>query len=330
VIVHQNLEAIYWRLSSKREGLNQIIKFNNHEYVLQTSPPWIKYESMIYWYQHLSDDPDFDIHEYIIEHGTKLFDSNSNDNFIFLSKALLDILNHPTNEERLHDFNLYDHSKVEYVSETLNKITSKPVCNFYQHLLTTGKSFKFPFTNNFYCSNYSINRLSYIAGKHVYNIILESNINNFNPNDIFKPGKNQKKFMSFFYQSIMAYLSSKIINPYLKCDMYQDLSRKLNDTKTSEVLKKKIKLTLNILDGQSKLQILLKGQTTRTIYSSSFLAGHILADSIFDKFYKTGDSMFDYIISLITSGDLSKIRFLELKTLVFPNNEYRLQKKRFF
>ena len=33
---------------------------------------------MIYWYENLCDDPDFDIHEYIIENGKKIFANTRN------------------------------------------------------------------------------------------------------------------------------------------------------------------------------------------------------------------------------------------------------------
>jgi hypothetical protein len=51
-IIHQNLDEVYWKLHEiEIEKHNQIIQFNEWEYSLQTSPPWIKYESMIYWYE---------------------------------------------------------------------------------------------------------------------------------------------------------------------------------------------------------------------------------------------------------------------------------------
>ncbi len=329
-IVHQNLEAIYWQLAKNGVPDDPIVKFNQSEFVIQTSPPWIKYESMIYWYQHLSDDPSFDIHEYIIEFGTKLFDSNAQDNFLFISKAFLEILNQPVTGEILLDYNLYDHSGLSYVSKKLKKVAPKSVANFYARLLLTGKSFKLPYSNDFYCSNYSVNRLSYLAGKRVFDLIIKLNNPGFKEQQIYSKGGNEKRFIFFFYQSLMGYLSSKILNPYLKCDMYQDLARQLSALKNKPALKKKLQLTLDILDGHSRLHILLKSQTLRVIYSSAFLTAHIVADSIFENFYKTEKKEFYRIMDLVTNGDLSRNRFIELKSIVFPNNEYKIQKKRFF
>ena len=55
-----------------------IVSFSQNEFCIVSAPPWVKYESMVYWYENLCDDPDFDIHEYIIENGKKIFCLYSN------------------------------------------------------------------------------------------------------------------------------------------------------------------------------------------------------------------------------------------------------------
>ena len=68
--------------------MDKVLKFNKREYILLTSAPWLKYESQIYWYEHLSEDPEFDIHEYIIENGALNFSENVPENFYFLCQHL--------------------------------------------------------------------------------------------------------------------------------------------------------------------------------------------------------------------------------------------------
>ncbi len=80
-VIHQNLDEVYWKLIKK--DLEQgIISFSQDEFCIVSAPPWIKYESMIYWYENLCDDPDFDIHEYIIENGAKTFSDDTKENFL--------------------------------------------------------------------------------------------------------------------------------------------------------------------------------------------------------------------------------------------------------
>ena len=69
-IVHQNLDNVYWELHKSafdQKLKSHVVKFEADEYSLQTAPPWVKYESMIYWYEHLLEDPEFDIHANGIE-----------------------------------------------------------------------------------------------------------------------------------------------------------------------------------------------------------------------------------------------------------------------
>lgn len=65
-VIHQNLDSVYWRISPRQknnqEG-NVVVRFQDNEFSIQSSPPWIKYESMIYWFENLTEDPEFDIHE---------------------------------------------------------------------------------------------------------------------------------------------------------------------------------------------------------------------------------------------------------------------------
>ncbi|CAN0336872.1 unnamed protein product, partial [Chrysoparadoxa australica] len=69
-IIHQNLDEVFWKIHEVEiEKHNQIVKFGDLEFSLQTAPPWIKYESMIYWYENLSDDPEFELHDYILNTG---------------------------------------------------------------------------------------------------------------------------------------------------------------------------------------------------------------------------------------------------------------------
>ena len=70
---------------------------------------------MIYWYEHLSDDPEFDIHEYVFESGLKSFDSNIDENFFNLSQHLNKIFNLPLKPEEIENFNLYDHTRLAFI-----------------------------------------------------------------------------------------------------------------------------------------------------------------------------------------------------------------------
>ena len=123
IIVHQNLENLYWNIYEQSEqdaAKSLVVKFSDYEFSLQNSPPWIKYESMIYWYENLCDDPEFDLHEYIIETGLKSFNGNIYENFFYLCKKLNSTLDLNLEKEELENFNIYDHQSLDIVLEKIN------------------------------------------------------------------------------------------------------------------------------------------------------------------------------------------------------------------
>ena len=137
------MEEIYWRIYDDNEPLaseSSIVKLSDSEFSLQNSPPWIKYESMIYWYENLCDDPEFDLHDYIIETGMKSFNGNIYENFFYLCKKLSDTLEFNLQDEELEDFNIYDHRGLETI---LTKIDihgiSEKNKTFYQDLIHHGR-----------------------------------------------------------------------------------------------------------------------------------------------------------------------------------------------
>ena len=124
-IIHQNLDEVFWKLNTMDQvggWGDKIVKFNSQEFCLQTSMPWIKYESMIYWYENLCEDPEFDLHQYIIETGSKLFSSNIQDNFLLILQKITNQLNLDVTDSELEDFNLYDHQKINIMLHIVNAL----------------------------------------------------------------------------------------------------------------------------------------------------------------------------------------------------------------
>ncbi|MDH4467417.1 MAG: ChaN family lipoprotein, partial [Bacteriovoracaceae bacterium] len=135
LIIHQNLENPYWKIVNNHKGLKQykILKFNPNEYCIISSPPWMKYESMCYWYENLMDDPDYDIHEYIIENGLKIFTGTTAENFLLLCKHLSTNFHLKIPEKDLN-FNVYDHSSLDFIENEINKNFDGHLKQFFHYL----------------------------------------------------------------------------------------------------------------------------------------------------------------------------------------------------
>lgn len=326
-IIHQNLDEVYWKLKEIKSE-NQIIKFNDFEFCIQTSAPWIKYESMIYWYENLSDDPHFDIHEYIIEQNAKLFTDDVNYNFLYLCQEILKSFNIEAIKEDQENFNLYDQTNLEYILTKIDSLKKASARNFYKGLVQRGKPFKIPFTADYYCPSYSINRLSYLAGIHIHTIILKAK--KVKHENILLGNDQVKKFLYLIHRFMMAYFSSKIINPYRKCYLYQDILREYQNSNVTKIKKKYFKLTLDILDHQDNLKNLLKNNYIRIIHSTAKLIGFILSDNIYDNHYHKNSWEFSQFIYYLTRADLNEESFWQILRIILPSDIYQKQKKRFF
>jgi hypothetical protein len=109
----------------------------------------------------------------LLKMGKKLFGDDVHENFFQLTSEVLGLINFPINEERLETFNLYDHTSLEYLSDYLTENFDPKLNRYYNKLISNNYSFKFCGDDTIYCSSYSLNRLSYLAGIFLYQIKLE-------------------------------------------------------------------------------------------------------------------------------------------------------------
>ncbi|MBT3981365.1 MAG: ChaN family lipoprotein [Bacteriovoracaceae bacterium] len=328
-IIHQNLDHVYWKLKDAKIK-SSIVKFSNSEFSIQSSPPWIKYESMVYWYENLIDDPDFDIHEYIMETGSKTFSSSTVDQFHTLCHEIYKSLNlRPHIKDKIENFTLYDHRKIDFIQRQIDKIKDKKSSTLYQKLLTTSKLFKIPFTSSYYCPLYSINRLSYLAGAHLYFSSL------IDPNEFDQcliSGSREKKFLAILNLNISCYISSKIINPHRKCDHYRNLIKKRDHykkTKSSEY--KAYQVATELLDETTSVDQIFKNCSLSLYWKVGSLIGHLLGDILFDKLHERNpDKVVTYIRDHIFISNMGELKWETTKNHLLPTKAFKMRKKRFF
>ncbi len=322
-IIHQNLDEVYWR-EIQNNQTNKIIKFTDNEFCINSAPPWIKYESMIYWYENLCDDPDFDIHEYIIENGKKIFSEDTHENFFHICHEMIKAIKIDFNVDELEDFNLHDHTRLEYIEEKIFEFKDVGIANFYQHLVLTGQSFRLPDQNTFYCSSYSMNRISYLAGIHIYHYFL--NKNNNDAYTILAGNSQEQKFVHLVLESLFAFFFSKVINPHRKCEMYIDLRNSQGLTKVEQT-KKILTAAINSLD-ESDLEGNFKGFHIETIHESALFVGHILGEYLYEHVFTKSKKINLEADFLNTTPD--NFSFQRIKKLLLKDNPYKTHQKRYF
>lgn len=313
-IIHQNLDEVYWKLikEDKEEG---IISFNENEFCINSAPPWIKYESMIYWYENLVDDPDFDIHEYIIETGAKIFTDDTQEGFLNICLDLIGHLDLEIESDYIEDFNLYDHTQLEFIEKKLHKKLPTVLFNFYQELLTNNFSFRLPIQPIFYCSSYSMNRMAYLAGIHILHYFFKKN--KIDTLAILCSKSSTKKFILFCYEAVIAYFFSKIINPHRKCNMYKDL---ISSDEISQA-----ELAIKILNT-NKISLHLTGTKIKDYHNAALIVGHILGEYLYQKAYnKSNQEKLDLSFTKISNKD-----FCLFKNNLLSEFKYLEHSKRYF
>jgi uncharacterized iron-regulated protein len=320
-IIHQNLEEIYWRLPHSEKS--EVIQLKSGEFHLQTSPPWIKYESMVYWFENLTDEGASDLYLQTITSGLKSFDANAIDHFSLITKKINYKLKLKNNDLDLEDFNLFDQNKLQLMTKKINLIKNLKLRKYYTFLISNHQSFKLPSENSLYCPNYSINRLSYTCGLFIFSK-LKNNQGIYREELLIS--KDQKDVFSYLVdQSFMGFLFSKIINPSRKCDLYLDLIEKSQTSKKNKE-KQNYSNAVSFLSG-SRFFALPKNLSDLHIIGKYI--GHLYAHYFFNWLQNDEKSALKFIKWYFDHEKTSHLRPLLLKKNI-PMKNFRKDKKKFF
>lgn len=320
-IIHQNLDTVFWALEEKKSKAD-IIAFNESEFSLQNSPPWLKYESMIFWYEHLSEDPEFDIHNYVIETGKLLFNNDIYDNFLFLLNKIRDSLNLKSTPQNLDDYTLFDYYSLDKVLAQIEKNSSSTQQEMYQKALLQGEVFSLPNTQAYYCSSYTITRLAYLAGVHLLKAYSQK---------VCIVGEHSKRalFSQLFKESIFGYIGSKILNPSRKCNMYQDYKTISTDAMATARARKIAQQILSIVDAPHNTPELISKNSHLENYFLSQRLGYFLAEIISQHLTENDVKRFNEIIQTILASNNHSTDLISVIKMMtqFP---YKKSKKPYF
>lgn len=329
-IIHQNTDEVYWKLvREKKLKPDLIVQYNMREFVLINSPPWLKYESQIYWYEHLADDPEFDIHEYIIETGTLKFSDNIFDNFAYFCHEITNTLELDIPIHEIEDFRIYDQQSLKKVKAAIANTKSKKAINFYNMLIEHGKTFKLPGKKSYYCSSYSINRISYLAGIHIYQASLK--IPEKEVIELFSKRNRTGLFVYLVHNYISAYFCSKLFNPYRKCNMYKDFQFMARKNKTLKSCDREVFETcIKLCNKRVLVNDELKGLSLYQLHKTARKISHMIADIIFDYFFAAKRKEYEQVIQLVLNDDYSNENFVDLINEIGKFVEIKKLKKREF
>jgi hypothetical protein len=330
-IIHQNLDSITNKQNSFWNFKEKILQFSDNEYSLQNTPPWVKYESLIQWYENFNEDPDFDFHEIVIKKGYRIMGEDAQSNFIFISREILKFLNPQyldVSNKELVNYHILDMGKINQCSKKINQIKKYNLKKFYTYLLTSGEMFLIPSSNDYYIGHYGLNRFCSLVGHHIMKIIYNyhfqygaNNQHQYNYIDqlIIKYRPSPYKFLYFTQLQILAYLSSKIINPFKKCELYLNLKGNHEDC-------------LKIIDEKFSIKRHLEKYSLEKIYQSGKIVGNFLGEFLYSRLAhkKLSEQEKEILILQLMSPWTEEEIFLKVKKKILQNTNYKKSKKNLF
>lgn len=330
VIIHQNLDDLYWPLAESNKGheLN-VVQFSQSEFAIQSSPPWVKYESMLYWYENILDDPEFDIHEIILQSNAERFGENNEEIFIYLLNGVAEFFRFvsDSNNEDLENFNLYDLDNFEFLHNKLEQELSEELLIFYKKLMEEGMAFKTPLQNSLYCSNYSINQLSFLCG--VYSLsVLGKNYQETEKDFLKNP--TELIFPFFFQKSTIGFIGSKVINPYRKTDLYLDLQASEHADKKNHNRKGIYQRVQEIIDRPQDAKKILSQADLFESYLIAKRAGFICGEILFNEVQEEKPEVFKTTITRLMQEKCNLNNFTNTIEELKKNSSLLNSKKRLF
>ncbi len=323
-IVHQNNDQLFWR-QQEHKRWSELMAFSPHEYCLQTSPPWIKYESFLYWYESMAEDPDFDLHEQIFESGVKALSSDTNEHFYFILRELSDLMGFNFSQEDLKDFNLKDYYDLERVKDIAEENYNKGWQKFLLKLIEKNESFKMPGLNTYYCPQYSFNRLITLAGMHLVALL-----NPAMDSVEFRLTKVSDFFVSYVYQNSLSYFFSKFFNPHRKCDLYMDLKGKAESKRTYKNYRKQILYALSILEEKAYPSVLFK-EGLLFNYGVAKILGKLLGEYLYRQQLDPANQLSAEVFRESLLPEVPSLETLSKKIgQVLKSDSFLTERKRFF
>lgn len=322
LIIHQNLDSPYWKVFKKINNVHHqsLIKFNNREFCILSSPPWMKYESQCYWYESLLDDPEYDLHEQKIDFSLKALSSNTIDNFLMLCEHIIKTHQLKIPKQKLH-FALYDFTKMNFIEKFITQKYSHSCAKFILQVIEQKGLMLLPGEDKIFCANYSVNKLAKLAGAYIFQFY---NKKYFSLEKIISKHDKHSFFCFYTLYFFYAHFFAKSINPYIKCDLFLDLK---------DMTKKNasIKLALNTLEIMDVNANEIKKTSYLNLYLAAQKIGELSAESFLHLIFSSKDKFDpkqfqnDMINTSFSEDFICKFLCSKL-----PRPWFKLQRKRFF
>ena len=309
--IYLNSEEIYFSLAQKDlEARVEVVRFNDRQFCLLTSPPWVKWHSYLMYleenfdvdleWDEADDEEDFDWH---VDHTDHVRD------LVRMIAAAIEV------SIKVDDIEVYSlgDPQAHYAVE---KMFSNQHLSIARALIRNDMGFYLPHEGFFYLSKSTVNHAASLAGQFVHAKISSRDQILWSFPDDFK---------KMIWVEAMAFLLSKFINPKRKSQSMADLKKQLEAFDKRDHGREPLLLALDqkmveLLHIYSEKRV---EQTYVPVNKSSYLmAAKFSGEIVGDRFFKLYQKKIIDIIEIrsllqkdLSSKDFDSYYMAQLKKL---------------
>ncbi len=310
VCFYLNSEEIYFQLAEvKKENKIEVVKFNDREFCLLTSPPWVKWHSYLMYLEE-NFDVDLELEEDDEEFGFVKMDHT--DHVSDLVKMIAAALTVEIKTDAIEVYSLNDPQALIATKKILNPVEFE----LAHSLIRDDRSFYIPKQGFFYLSKSTVNHAASLAGQYIHARYSQRQELYWSfPND----------FTVMIWVEAMGFLLSKFVNPKRKSQSMADLKKQLQAFDKEDRAREPLLLALDqkmiellaVYSEKREVKLFAPSQKASYLHAAAFM-GEILGDRYF-VLYQQEILDIDNIKSLLSkdlkSPDFQSFYIAELKRL---------------
>ncbi len=305
-----NSESIYFQLAEKnQENQVEVVQFNEREFCILSSPPWVKWHSYL---MYLEENFDVDLEWEDEDHDSWEFQIDHTDHVSDMVKMISTAIGVQTDANAVEVYSLRDPQALVVIK----KILKNEEFGLAHSLIQSDRSFLIPQRGFFYLSKATVNHAATLAGQYIHSVLCgrEKVMWNF-PED----------FVRFIWIEAMAFMLSKFVNPKRKAQSMADLKKQLEAFNQEDrgreplllALDQKMLELLSVYAGQLKDQAFRPSDKSSYALAAKFI-GEILGDRYFVLYEKQIldiDSIRALLREDLKSPDFTNFYYDQLKKL---------------
>lgn len=308
--VYLNSEKIYFELVEQgQEGEVEVVKFNDREFCLLSSPPWVKWQSYL---MYLEENYDVDLEEV-----------NEAEDFWDLQ---VDYTDHVSNlikmiciglkiQLKVDDIEVYSLKDSHVLKRLKNKLPGEENKLIFD-LVENDRGFYVPQEGFFYLSKSTVNHAASLAGQYVHGKLCERK-------KLF--WQFPDNFLQMIWVESNSFLLSKFVNPKRKAQTMGDLKKQLQafdrEDKGREplllALDQKMSELLELYAGQQREGSFRPGEKSSYLFAARFI-GEMLGERYF-LLYQKQILDIDRIVELLEvkleGADFTQFYYSQLRLL---------------